>query len=212
MNLSDSRQEPAPGYLFPLAVCAPVGLPGSSTDLSTRAAPFHPEQPGDCSYPLLHRRFQASSSSADWPLLSCVTRPIRVCFYNCGSRVRLTRLRQQNYSRPRLLGYLSNGQLTRYPPFRILDRPGLSWRSEEHEAHEGLEGLEGFGDSLLKTLRAAHSNGQSRGSLRQTRRQNSLCSLRSLRLNILSFVFFVSFVVKSFFTSGLRLCRAGALW
>ena len=133
MNLSDSRQEPAPGYLFPLAVCAPVGLPGSSTDLSTRAAPFHPEQPGDCSYPLLHRRFQASSSSADWPLLSCVTRPIRVCFYNCGSRVRLTRLRQQNYSRPRLLGYLSNGQLTRYPPFRILDRPGLSWRSERHE-------------------------------------------------------------------------------
>jgi hypothetical protein len=136
MNLSDSRQEPAPGYLFPLAVCAPVGLPGSSTDLSTRAAPFHPEQPGDCSYPLLHRRFQASSSSADWPLLSCVTRPIRVCFYNCGSRVRLTRLRQQNYSRPRLLGYLSNGQLTRYPPFRILDRPGLSWRSEGHEVRK----------------------------------------------------------------------------
>ena len=133
MNLSDSRQEPAPGYLFPLAVCAPVGLPGSSTDLSTRAAPSHPEQPGDCLYPLLHRRFQASSSSADWPLLSCVTRPIWVRFHNCGSRVHLARLRQQNYSRPRLLGYLSNGQLTRYPPFRILDRPGLSWRSQGHE-------------------------------------------------------------------------------
>jgi hypothetical protein len=136
MDLSDSRQEPAPSYLFPVAVCAPVGLPGSSTDLSTRAAPSHPEQPGDCLYPLLHRRFQASSSSADWPLLTCVTRPIRVRFYNCGSRVRLTRLRQQNYSRPRLLGYLSNGQLTRYPPFRILDRPGLSWRSEEHKGHK----------------------------------------------------------------------------
>ena len=57
IGLSDSRQEPAPGYLFPLAVCAPVGLPGSSPDLSTRAAPFHPEQPGDCFYPLLDRRF-----------------------------------------------------------------------------------------------------------------------------------------------------------
>src|SRR4026208_279100 len=33
------------------------GLPGSSTDLSTRAAPFHPEQPGHCTYPLLRRRF-----------------------------------------------------------------------------------------------------------------------------------------------------------
>jgi len=139
MNLSDSRQEPAPGYLFPVAVGAPVGLPGSSTDLSTRAAPSHPEQPGDCLYPLLHRRFQASSSSADWPLLTCVTRPIRVRFYNCGSRVRLTRLRQQNYSRPRLLGYLSNGQLTRYPPFRILDRPGLSWRSEGTKDTKGSD-------------------------------------------------------------------------
>jgi len=57
IDLSDSRQEPAPGYLFPCAVCAPVGLPGSSTDLSTRAAPFHPEQSDDCTYPLLHRRF-----------------------------------------------------------------------------------------------------------------------------------------------------------
>ena len=47
-----------------------------------------------------------------------------------GSRVRLARLRQRNYSRSRLLGSLSNGQFTRYPPFRILDRPGLSWRSQ----------------------------------------------------------------------------------
>ena len=120
-------QGPTTGYLFPVAVPAPAGLPGSSTDLSTRAAPSHPEQPGDCSCPLLHRRFQASSSSADWPLLSCVTRPKRVRL-RCGSRVRLARLRQWNYFHSRLLGYLPNGQSTRYPPFRILDRPGLSWR------------------------------------------------------------------------------------
>ena len=37
---------------------------------------------------------------------------------------------QRDFSHSRLLGYLSNGQFTRYPPFRILDRPGLSWRSK----------------------------------------------------------------------------------
>ncbi len=68
-------------------------------------------------------------SLADWPLLLCVTRPKRVRL-RCGSRVRLARLRQCNYFHSRLLGYLSNGQFTRYPPFRILDRPGLSWRSK----------------------------------------------------------------------------------
>ena len=132
MGLSDSRQRPAIGYLFPLAVSAPAGLPGSFADLSTRAALSHPEEPGDCSCPLLRRRYQASSSSADWPLLSRVTRPKQVRL-RCGSRVRLARLRQWSYSHSRLLGCLSNGQPTRYPPFRILDRPGLSWRTEGHE-------------------------------------------------------------------------------
>jgi hypothetical protein len=129
MGLSDSRQEPAKSYLFPLTVNAPAGLPGSAADLSTRAALSHPEEFGDCLRPLLHRRYQASSSLADWPLLFSVTRPkqVRLC---CGSRVRLARLRQWNYSHSRLLSYLSNGQPTRYPPFRILDRPGLSWHSK----------------------------------------------------------------------------------
>src|SRR6266542_809195 len=95
MGLSDSPQGPVASYLFPLTVSAPAGLPGSSTDLSTRAAPSHPEESGDCFCPLLHRRFQASSTWVDCP---------------------------------RLLGYLPNGQSTRYPPFRILDQPGLSWR------------------------------------------------------------------------------------
>src|SRR5712691_10971142 len=75
MGLSDSRQGPTKSYLFLLAVLAPAGLPGSFADLCTRAAPFHPEEPNDCSCPLLHRRFQASSSLADWPLLFSVTRP-----------------------------------------------------------------------------------------------------------------------------------------
>jgi len=41
MGLSDSLQGPTAAYLFPTAVSAPAGLPGSSTDLSTRAAPSH---------------------------------------------------------------------------------------------------------------------------------------------------------------------------
>src|SRR5207249_1709468 len=70
-----SRQGPTKSYLFLLAVLAPAGLPGSFADLCTRAAPFHPEEPNDCSCPLLHRQFQTSSSLADWPLLFSVTRP-----------------------------------------------------------------------------------------------------------------------------------------
>ena len=59
----------AHGYLFPLAVAAcrhaapRPGLPGSSADLSLRAAPSHPGKSDDCFYPLLHRRYQASSLS-----------------------------------------------------------------------------------------------------------------------------------------------------
>src|SRR5262245_22709512 len=88
MGLSDSRQGPAPSYLFLLAVYAPAGLPGSSADLSTRAALSHPEESDDCSRPLLRRRFQASSSLADWPLSSSVTRPKQVRL-RCGSRFAL---------------------------------------------------------------------------------------------------------------------------
>jgi len=133
MGLSDSLQGPTAAYLFPTAVSAPAGLPGSSTDLSTRAAPSHPEESGDCFCPLLHRRSQASSTWVDWPLLLyCVTRPKRVRL-RCGSRVRLARLRQRCYHRPRLLGYLPNGQSTRYPPLRILDQPGFPWRFQRRK-------------------------------------------------------------------------------
>jgi hypothetical protein len=78
MGLSDSRLRPTPGYLFPRLVLAAAGLPGSSTDLSSRAAPFHPVQPDNCSYPFLHCRFWLHRSLADWPLQPCVTRPFWV--------------------------------------------------------------------------------------------------------------------------------------
>jgi hypothetical protein len=106
----------------------PPGLPGSSTDLSPCAVPNHPGEPDGCSLPLLHRRYQASSRMADWPLPVYITRPNRVhlCY---GSRVRLARLRQADCSAPRSLGYLLNGQLTGQAPFSLQDQPGLSWRS-----------------------------------------------------------------------------------
>lgn len=48
------------GYEFPPRVGGPAsagpGLPGSSTDLSARAVPTHPGEPGDCWCPLLRRR------------------------------------------------------------------------------------------------------------------------------------------------------------
>ena len=113
MSLSDSRSEPACSYVFPQAVggspTTQPGLPGSSTNLSTRAVPFHPGESDDCMHPLLHRRWQASASLADWPLPNSVTRPkrVRLCY---GSRVRHTSPRSPDYSRPRWLGYLLNGQ------------------------------------------------------------------------------------------------------
>ena len=112
MGLSDSRSGPTCGYGFPQIVdgspTARPGLPGSSTDLSTRAVPFHPGKPDECIHPLLLHRWQASASLADWPLALCVTRPNRVRL-RYGSRVRLPRLRGVDCSAPRLVGYLLNG-------------------------------------------------------------------------------------------------------
>ena len=112
MGLSDSRTRPSCGYGFPPVVggspTARPGLPGSSANLSTRAVLFHPGKPDECTHPLLPHRWQASASSADWPLALCVTRPIQVRL-RYGSRVRLPRLRGTDCSAPRSVGYLLNG-------------------------------------------------------------------------------------------------------
>ena len=79
MGLSDSRHGPLAviysrwrllRVTTPLPCRASHALKrgGSSADLSLRAAPSHPGKSGDCFYPLLHRRSQASSHLADWPL------------------------------------------------------------------------------------------------------------------------------------------------
>jgi len=112
IGLSDSRSGHSCGYGFPHALgsspatCA--GLPGSSTDLSTRAVPSHPGESDECSHPLLLRRWQASGSLAPWPLPLCVTRPNRVRL-RYGSRVRRTRLRRFDYSNGARLAICSMG-------------------------------------------------------------------------------------------------------
>ena len=69
MGLSDSQAKPPRGYVFPLRrgsslpFPVPVGLPGSSADLSSRAISNYPGRPDGCLHPLLHRRFQASPLS-----------------------------------------------------------------------------------------------------------------------------------------------------
>jgi len=62
-----SRVIYSPSALAPPRGTTPSGLPGSSTDLSSRAVPFHPGRPRRCSCPLLHGECQASSSGEDWP-------------------------------------------------------------------------------------------------------------------------------------------------
>ena len=123
---------PQAGYVFPTRVAgnsstAP-GLPGSSADLSARAVPNHPGRSDGCSRSLLPHRQRASPNQEGWPSSYCVTRPTRIRL-RYGSRVRFAGLRQSDHSNCRLLHYLANEQLPGQPPLRLLDQPGLSWRS-----------------------------------------------------------------------------------
>ena len=93
---------PTDGYVFPLAVegraLTGPGLPGSLTDLSARAVPYHPGRPGDRNRSFYDRRWQASPYPAGWPPPHSVTRPKRV-HLRCGSRVRSAGLRQDGLLR-----------------------------------------------------------------------------------------------------------------
>ena len=66
MSLSDSRSQPRYGYVFPHPVggspTTEPGLPGSLTDLSTRAVPYHPGRSAGCSCLLLPQRSALASS------------------------------------------------------------------------------------------------------------------------------------------------------
>jgi hypothetical protein len=112
---SDSRPGPLPGVMFsPEALVAsptsPPGLPGSSTDLSSRAVPYHPEGPAAALAPYFAASIRLHPRGRTGHLQVPLTRPnwVRLRY---GSRVRLARLRRTNCSVSRSLGYLTNGQL-----------------------------------------------------------------------------------------------------
>ena len=87
----------ARGYLCPLAVAlcrhaAPLpGLPGSSADLSLRAAPTHPGSPTTAFTHCFIAGFRLHPIRQAGHFL-CVTRPKRF-YLHCGSQVRLSGLR-----------------------------------------------------------------------------------------------------------------------
>ncbi len=145
MPLSDSRPEPSEGYGFPsgvgpLAQASPPGLPepalseakSSSTDLSPRAVPYHPGEPGDCSHPLLRHRWQASSGPGAWPLSLCLTRPNRVRLHY-GSRVRLRQASSGELLHRPLARLPVEWVITGQAPFSLQDQPGFAWHSRHHQ-------------------------------------------------------------------------------
>jgi len=123
------------------------GLPGSSTDLSTRALPNHPGRPGGCLCSLLPRRWQASSPLEDWPppflcneaesgllSLGLTSSPSKEVFSLSPPRIIL---RDRPTSRVWLpctedRNYMLNEQLTCLTLLSQIDQPGLSWFTRGH--------------------------------------------------------------------------------
>ncbi len=92
---------PAPRWLF----ASQEGFPGSSADLSTRAAPNHPGRPGEC-LPVTSPPVSGFIPVGGLATSIFLSRPNRV-HLRCGSRVRPYPVRQIDFSTPRWLGYMS---------------------------------------------------------------------------------------------------------
>jgi len=138
MSLSESRTEPLWGYWFPHPVgwaASPTltGFPGSSTDLSTRAALNHPGRSSRCLpvASLLVSGFILVGGLATFDFL---TRPNQV-YLHCGSRVRPYQGFAKICIAPLSACWATcpNRQFTRWTPFSSQDQPGLSWRTDQRE-------------------------------------------------------------------------------
>ena len=97
-----------------------AGLPGSSTPLSSRAAPNHPGESDGCIHPLLHHSMAGFIRFDRLATLICtLTRPNRVRL-RCGSRVRLARLRDGDCSHStRLRGYVDERIISTVSSFQL---------------------------------------------------------------------------------------------
>jgi hypothetical protein len=116
MGRSDSRPEPLPGLCLPLARWPFASGPLHRVSQVPRLicprvlSPTTPEGPAVASAPCFAAGVRLHPRGRTGHLQVPLTRPDRV-HLRYGSRVRLTRLRQTNYSVSRSLGYLLNGQL-----------------------------------------------------------------------------------------------------
>ena len=90
----------------------PPGLPGSSTDLSSRAVPKHPGESDDCLRPYFVAGVRLHPKGEDWPLSALPFHEAESVRFRYGSRVCLPRLRQQDCSYSRWVGYMYDGQFT----------------------------------------------------------------------------------------------------
>ncbi len=107
------------------------GSPRFLADLSTRAVPKHPGEPGSCFCPLLHRRWQASAVFEDWPLPSFDE--AESGSLTLGSRVRLAGLRQSRLLAPapaRLRVERANYTMTSLQVTRSARLPGAQKRTQ----------------------------------------------------------------------------------
>ena len=89
MGRSDSRRD-HPTVIYSrrtLADATSPGLPGSSTDLSSRAVSYHPGRFDGCTHPLLPHRCQASPLCGGLATFHCLTGPNQVRL-RYGLRVR----------------------------------------------------------------------------------------------------------------------------
>jgi len=85
---------------------SPPGLPGSSTDLSSRAIHKHPGESHDCLYPCFIAGIRLHPKGEDWPLSVLPFHEAESVRFRYGSRVRLPRLRPQDHSCWRWVGYM----------------------------------------------------------------------------------------------------------
>ena len=109
MGRSDSPSRPPPGYVFPNGGLRERGSPRFLDRSFPARCPLPPRRVWQVLTPIPSLPILASSNRADWPLSLCVTRPNQVRLHY-GSLVRRARLRQQDRSHPRSLGFPFNGQ------------------------------------------------------------------------------------------------------
>lgn len=107
----------------------PPGLPGSSTDLSSRAVPKHPGESDDCSYPCFVAGVRLHPKGEDWPLSVLPFHEAESVRFRYGSRVCLPRLRQRDCSLSTLVWLHVRWAIYMVSTSQLTRSARLSWRT-----------------------------------------------------------------------------------